>query len=58
MIAESGLAALWLAAAMALCQLVLGVLALAPGRGGLAALGGAIRPVAVAQAVLVSIAFA
>jgi len=55
MIAEAGLAALWLAAAMALCQLALGALALRPGR---LALGGAIGPVAIVQAGLVGIAFA
>jgi cytochrome c-type biogenesis protein CcmF len=58
-IAEAGLAALWLAAAMALVQLVLGMLSLGsaartPGGQGLAA---AIAPVAVAQAVLVGLAF-
>ncbi len=60
MIAEAGLAALWLAAAMALAQLVLGMLALggsdkAPGPQGLVP---AIGPVAVAQAALVALAFA
>ena len=55
MIAEAGLAALWLAAAMALLQLALGALALRPGQGGLAP---AIVPVAMLQALLVSIAFA
>ena len=59
MIAEAGLAALWLAAAMALVQLALGMLALGsaaktPGGQGLAA---AIAPVAVAQAALVGLAF-
>jgi len=54
-IAEAGLAALWLAAVMALLQLALGALAL--GRGH-AALSPAIQPVAVVQAVLVSVAFA
>ena len=54
MIAEAGLAALWLAAAMALVQLVLGALALGRSRQ---ALMPAIAPVAVAQAVLVGIAF-
>ncbi len=62
MIAEAGLAALWLAAALALCQLVLGVLALSSAARAagspLAALGPAIRPVAVAQAALASVAFA
>ncbi|NOU02422.1 MAG: heme lyase CcmF/NrfE family subunit, partial [Novosphingobium sp.] len=54
MIAEAGLAALWLAGAMALAQLLLG--ALAVGRGQ-AALARAIAPVAVVQAGLVSLAF-
>ncbi len=54
MIAEAGLAALWLAATMALLQLVLG--ALAVGRGQ-ASLGQAVVPVALVQAVLVTIAF-
>ncbi len=54
MIAEAGLAALWLAAAMALAQLVLGALALrSPGHG----LMPSIAPVAVAQAGLVGFAF-
>ena len=55
MIAEAGLAALWLAAAMALAQLALGMLALARGREALAP---AIAPVAVTQAGFVAIAFA
>ena len=55
MIAEVGLAALWLAAAMALLQFALGALVL--GRGQ-ASLTEAMAPVAVAQAVLVSLAFA
>jgi len=54
-IAEAGLAALWLAAVMALLQFALGALALGRGHRGLAQ---AIEPVAVVQAVLVSIAFA
>ncbi len=54
MIAEAGLAALWLAAAMALFQLVLGSLAV--GRK-LTALSPAIVPVAIIQAVLVLLAF-
>ncbi len=53
MIAEAGLAALWLAAAMALAQLACGLLA--PSRAGL---GRAIAPVAVVQAVFAGIAFA
>jgi cytochrome c-type biogenesis protein CcmF len=55
MIAEAGLAALWLAAALALYQLVLGALAL--GRRQLS-LSSAIAPAAVAQAGLVTLAFA
>ncbi|MEQ1498841.1 MAG: heme lyase CcmF/NrfE family subunit [Novosphingobium sp.] len=55
MIAEAGMAALWLAATMALLQLALG--ALAVGRNQ-PALGRAVAPVAVAQAALVSLAFA
>ena len=54
MIAEAGLAALWLAAALALAQLVLGALAIAPARSELRA---GIAPVAVAQALLVVTAF-
>ncbi len=54
MIAEIGLAALWLAFAMALLQLSLGAMALWRGQSGLA---GAIAPVATVQAVLVTIAF-
>ena len=55
MIAEAGLAALWLAAAMALVQLVLGALAVGRGQTSLAP---AIVPVALLQAGLVSLAFA
>jgi cytochrome c-type biogenesis protein CcmF len=54
MIAEAGLAALWLAAALALLQLVLGSLSLTSGRENLAP---AVAPVAVAQAVLCGVAF-
>ena len=54
MIAEAGLAALWLAGAMALVQLLLGALAVGRGQTSLAP---AIAPVAVAQAVLVAFAF-
>jgi cytochrome c-type biogenesis protein CcmF len=55
MIAELGLALLWLAAALAALQLVTGALALRPeGR----ALAGLVRPVAVMQGVLVLAAFA
>ena len=55
MIAEAGLAALWLAGAMALAQVALGMLAMRPGQ---AALGRAIAPVAVVQAMFVALAFA
>ncbi|SNS09782.1 cytochrome c-type biogenesis protein CcmF [Sphingomonas laterariae] len=54
MIAETGLAALWLAAALAGFQLLMAVLGLTPARGGLMA---AVRPVAVVQGVLTAIAF-
>ena len=55
MIAEFGLAALWLAAALAFLQLIAGTLALTDRGSGLAA---AIRPVAVVQGVLALLAFA
>ncbi|QYU68707.1 heme lyase CcmF/NrfE family subunit [Leptolyngbya sp. 15MV] len=55
MIAELGLAALWLAAALAALQLVAGVLALRSGTSELAAL---VRPAAVIQGVLCAFAFA
>ena len=54
MIAEFGLAALWLAAALAGLQLVAGSLALTS-RGE--SLAGIVRPVAVVQGVLCLIAF-
>ncbi|WNO52608.1 heme lyase CcmF/NrfE family subunit [Stakelama saccharophila] len=53
MIAEAGLAALWLAGALALLQLVLTILALAQDRPELRA---AIRPVAVVQGLLTALA--
>ena len=53
MIAEAGLAALWLAAALSLLQLGAGILSL---RG--ADVAGLIRPVAVAQGALAALAFA
>jgi len=53
-IAETGLAALWLAAAMSLLQLLFGIAALRPAGAELLR---AVRPVAVAQALLVGIAF-
>ncbi|MEJ5975602.1 heme lyase CcmF/NrfE family subunit [Novosphingobium sp. PS1R-30] len=54
MIAEFGLAALWLAAALAGLQLLAGALGLT--RGG-AALGAIVRPVAIVQGLLALIAF-
>jgi len=54
MIAELGLAALWLAAALAGLQLLAGALALAPGGGGLS---GVIRPAAVLQGLLAALSF-
>ena len=55
MIAELGLAALWLAAALAGLQLVAGSLSLT-GRGQ--SLAGIVRPVAVVQGLLALLAFA
>ncbi|MGW8203258.1 heme lyase CcmF/NrfE family subunit [Sphingomonas bisphenolicum] len=55
MIAETGLAALWLAAALALLQLVLAFAGL---KGGKTELLAAVRPAAVAQGMLTAIAFA
>jgi cytochrome c-type biogenesis protein CcmF len=57
MIAELGLAALWLAAALAALQLVAGFVTLAP-RGENGALAGVIRPAAAAQGLLVALSFA
>ena len=54
MIAEAGLAALWLAAALSLLQLFLGSAGLRPGGEQLLRL---VRPVAVAQGVLAAISF-
>ncbi|MCA1749469.1 MAG: heme lyase CcmF/NrfE family subunit [Parasphingopyxis sp.] len=54
MIAETGLAALWLAAALCALQLVFGIMAL---RNGRADLGRAVRPVAIVQGILTAIAF-
>src|SRR5688572_4583983 len=54
MIAELGLAALWLAAALSLLQLGFGIAALRAGGEGMAR---AVRPVAVVQALLVALAF-
>jgi cytochrome c-type biogenesis protein CcmF len=53
-IAEAGLAALWLAAALAALQLVLGAMGVASQRADLLA---AVRPVAIVQAVLTGFAF-
>jgi cytochrome c-type biogenesis protein CcmF len=54
MIAETGLALLWLAAAMSLLQFVLGWAALRPGGEGMLKI---VRPVAVAQGLLVGFCF-
>ncbi|HWT13193.1 MAG TPA: heme lyase CcmF/NrfE family subunit [Allosphingosinicella sp.] len=54
MIAEAGLAALWLAAALSLLQLLLGAAALRPGGDALLP---AVRPIAIAQGVLAAISF-
>ncbi|HEV7658409.1 MAG TPA: heme lyase CcmF/NrfE family subunit [Allosphingosinicella sp.] len=54
MIAEAGLALLWLAAALSLLQLVLGWAALRPGGEAMLRI---VRPVAVAQGILVGLAF-
>ena len=54
MIAELGLAALWLAAALAALQLFAGAMGLRNDRAGIAAL---VRPAAVIQAVLCALAF-
>ena len=56
MIAELGLAALWLAAALAALQMAAGFLALRDGAEG--ALAGLIRPAAIVQGVLVTLSFA
>ena len=56
MIAEIGLAALWLAAALAALQMVAGFLAVRAGEG--TELAGLIRPAAAVQGVLVSLSFA
>ncbi|MGV3478565.1 MAG: heme lyase CcmF/NrfE family subunit [Sphingobium sp.] len=55
MIAEAGLAALWLAFALAALQFILVLLGMTGNRGELL---GAVRPVAVVQGIFVSIAFA
>src|SRR5437868_5327186 len=54
MIAEAGLALLWLAASLSLLQLVLGAAALRPGNEPLLKI---VRPVAVAQGLLVGLSF-
>ena len=54
MIAEAGLASLWLAAALAALQLVLAWMGVSSGRSDLLA---AVRPVAMVQAVLTALAF-
>jgi cytochrome c-type biogenesis protein CcmF len=53
-IAEAGLGALWLAAALSLLQLFFGYAALRPAGEGMAR---SVRPIAIAQAVLVGLAF-
>jgi cytochrome c-type biogenesis protein CcmF len=55
MIAETGLAALWFAAALCALQLLFGIMAV---RGDREDLGSAVRPVAVVQGLLAAIAFA
>ena len=55
MIAELGLAVLWMAAALAILQLFAAVVTLRPGG---AALGAMVRPLAVMQGVFVALAFA
>ena len=55
MIAEGGLAALWLAAALSLLQLFVGAAGLRPGNDALLRV---VRPVAVAQGVLAGLSFA
>ena len=55
MIANLGLAALWLAAALAMLQLIAGAAALRPGGD---VLGAVVRPVAVVQGALCAVAFA
>ena len=57
MMAEIGLAALWLAAALAVLQLISGVFALKAGEGELNALAIYARPAAVTQALLAVLAF-
>ncbi len=54
MIASLGLAALWLAASLAMLQLIAGAAALRPGGN---VLGGVVRPVAVVQGALCAVAF-
>ncbi|ODU21431.1 MAG: c-type cytochrome biogenesis protein CcmF [Sphingomonas sp. SCN 67-18] len=55
MMAEAGLAALWLAAALSALQLILGGIALTPGRWGMAV---PVRPLAIVQGLLTALAFA
>ncbi len=54
MIAEIGLALLWVAAALAIMQIIVGSISLRPGRE---ALGGIVRPVAAVQGLLTLAAF-
>jgi cytochrome c-type biogenesis protein CcmF len=53
-IAEAGLAALWLAAALTLLQFLMGAVSLTPGR---AEAGAVVRPVAIVQGLLTLLAF-
>lgn len=57
MIAEIGLAALWLAAALAVLQMVSGAFALRSAEGGVSPLAMYARPAAVVQALLAVLAF-
>jgi cytochrome c-type biogenesis protein CcmF len=54
MLAEAGLAALWIAAALSLLQLFVGVLSLRPGGE---ALMRAVRPIAIAQGAIIAVSF-
>ncbi|MEP3050092.1 MAG: heme lyase CcmF/NrfE family subunit [Erythrobacter sp.] len=57
MIAEIGLAALWLAAALAVLQLAAGILALRNGQDETGDLGMLVRPAAIMQAALAAVSF-
>jgi cytochrome c-type biogenesis protein CcmF len=58
MIPEIGLAAMWLAAALAALQLMAGTLALRAGTDGPSPLAAYVRPAAIVQALLAALAFA